>query len=205
MNPRRAITILAASFALGSCVPWTVRPLENQTDQASAKFDARAYAGQAWVRIEAAIESSAVPVGDALKAPAGAAYVAVKGEARVLRVNRESRAGVAELDIEPFDGTTDVLLAIGPVIRGSAVRDATGIVTFNQFVNQLDYADVNNALNDRVLAVLAGVKLAPGATLSFMGVLTRGSGPPEVTPVRLRERPARACRPGSRPESRIHA
>jgi len=90
-------------------------------------------------------------------------------------------------------------MRLGTCVTNPAVRDATGIVTFNQFVNQLDYADVNNALNDRVLAVLAGVKLAPGATLSFMGVLTRGSGPPEVTPVRLRERPARACRPGLRP------
>jgi predicted lipoprotein len=177
------MVLAAISLTLGSCVPWTVRPIAKEEEK--ARFDARAYADRAWGKIVAALESSAVDVREALKAPSGTAYVAVEGEAKVLRVNRESRAGTAELDIAPFDGKADAALAIGPVIRGSAVRDATGVVTFNEFVNQLDYADVNNALNDRVVGVLAGSKLNPGAIVTFVGVMSQVGGLSEIVAVRV--------------------
>lgn len=76
----------------------------------------------------------------------------VQGEGRVLEVDTSSRNGKLMLDLPPFDQQPDVALQIGPVLRGTAVRDAVGFIHFNQFVNQLEYAAVANALNDRVAA-----------------------------------------------------
>jgi predicted lipoprotein len=79
------------------------------------------------------------------------------------------------------------------VLRGTALRDATGLVRFTDFVNQLQFADVANELNDRVLkTVLSPVDRATlkGKTVSFVGALAADpdAAPPlrEVTPIRLK-------------------
>jgi predicted lipoprotein len=83
-------------------------------------------------------------------------------------------------------------MQIGPVLRGTALRDATGIVRFSDFVNQLQFADVGTELNERVLnAVLATLDKATlkGRVVIFAGVLTAESNaePPlrELIPVKL--------------------
>ena len=54
-------------------------------------------------------------------------------------------------------GTT-VSLQVGPAINGTAIRDAAGFINFNQFVNQVDFADAATALNSEVKAkVLKGI------------------------------------------------
>ena len=43
-----------------------------------------------------------------------------------------------------IDGVPDdvtVMLQIGPAINGTALRDATGLVDFNDFLNQIEYAN----------------------------------------------------------------
>ena len=58
------------------------------------------------------------------------------------------------------------------MIRGTSVRDSTGIVHYNDFLNQLQFADVGNQLNNRVLTtVLKSLDIAAleGRTISFAG------------------------------------
>ena len=75
--------------------------------------------------------------------------------------------------------------------RGTALRDATGIVSFNQFSNQLDYADVSKELNGRALkAAFANVDPASlaGKTVTFFGAFTFDphlKTPVLITPVRI--------------------
>jgi predicted lipoprotein len=206
----RAVPV-AAFLLLAACVPWTVRPIGEAGESAEkpgGKFDAHAYLEGVWAsRLLPAVEAAATAPGPLLAALAGnreearkrfalrqdgaTAWFAVKGEARVLRVDTASRAGSAVLDVAPFDGRPDAVLAIGPVIRGSVLRDSTGLIPFSRFVNQLDYADVNNALNDRVVEqVIAPVRpsLEPGATISLCGTLAveaASPGLPEIVPVKL--------------------
>ena len=119
---------------------------------------------------------------------------AVRGEARVLKVNTESRVGIAELDLlsapgAAGDGKADALLQIGPVFKGSSIRDALPFVSFDDFVNQLDYAALSNELNARVRdGVFAETdpSAMTGKKLVFHGFVTYERGiPVVVTPVRL--------------------
>jgi predicted lipoprotein len=102
----------------------------------------------------------------------------VTGTGTVLEVNTESRAGVALVDTNG-DGTADVKLAIGPVIRGTALRDSMPFIQFNQFTNQMEYASVSNEmhilLNERVLGTLGDLKAAlEGKNVTFYGAFTLG-------------------------------
>jgi predicted lipoprotein len=97
----------------------------------------------------------------------------VKGTGKVAEVHNQSQAGTAIVEIPGLN--EKVALQIGPVVRGTALRDATGIVSFNQFSNQLDYADVSKEMNLRAMkTALAGVDPASlaGKTVTFFGTLT---------------------------------
>jgi predicted lipoprotein len=77
------------------------------------------------------------------------------------------------------------------------VRDATGIVQFSDFTNQIQFADVGNELNARVLkTVVAPLDLSTlkGRTVEFEGTAVVGDpGPPirDLVPVRLAVKEAR--------------
>jgi predicted lipoprotein len=122
----------------------------------------------------------------------GPVYLEIKGEGRVISVDTRSKVGLALVDVAPFDGKPDVTIQIGPVLRGTSLRDATGLVRFSDFVNQLQFADIGNELNERVLkTVLAPLELATlsGKRISFAGTARAevNSAPPirELIPIRL--------------------
>jgi len=113
----------------------------------------------------------------------------VKGTGKVIEIHNESQAGTAIVEIPGL--TEKVSLQIGPVVRGTALRDATGIVSFNQFSNQLDYADVSKEMNVRALKS-AFAKTDPsslaGKTVTFFGALTfdpHSKSPILITPVKI--------------------
>jgi len=92
-----------------------------------------------------------------------------------------------------IDGVPDdvrVMLQVGPAINGTALRDATGLVDFNDFLNQIEYANAATELNNKVKSdVLADfdAKGAKGKTVRFVGAFAYGSNPAvlQVTPVEL--------------------
>ena len=210
----RAPGFAAAAFAvcLASCVPWTVRPIGTETDAGSGPAVAGPveYVDSIWsAKLTPAVLNGAVDARvllDALAAsPADAAqryghreangpvYFLVKGQGTVTVVDTRSRIGLALVDVAPYDGRADISIQIGPVLRGTALRDATGIVRFTDFVNQLQFADVANELNSRVMktviAPLDAAKLK-GRVVAFAGVLAapEGRADPllrELLPIRL--------------------
>lgn len=83
---------------------------------------------------------------------------AVQVDGVIDAVDTASRAGTVLIKPTGYTGPAEVRLQIGPVMRGTAIRDGSGLIPFNQFVNQIEYADVGEALNNRVLdTVLKGV------------------------------------------------
>ena len=73
-----------------------------------------------------------------------------------------------------------VAIQVGPVLRGTALRDALGFVRFTDFVNQFDFAAVANALNERVLTTVLGpvdVRGLSGQRVSFTGAVSATRGP----------------------------
>jgi predicted lipoprotein len=180
---------LAMGLLLSSCVPWTTRPIENEKTSGTA-FDANAFVDSVWdskvMPAAAGAPDIAQVFGGGKAPPAGA--VLVRGAGRVLRVDTTSRSGLMYVDVAPFDGRADAALQIGPVLRGTALRDALPFIQFSQFVNQLEFARVGNALNDRVwksaLAALPKDHLA-GLTVTFAGAAVTAGGLAEVVPVKL--------------------
>ncbi|MDZ7905858.1 MAG: DUF2291 family protein [Cypionkella sp.] len=105
-------------------------------------------------------------------AGAGAPWTfAVKGVGRVVAANMASRARVAELDIDG-DGAADLTLQLGPVIKGSALRDIAPFYDFNTFRDQIEFAKLGRAINDRVFQklTLPDGDLV-GQNLTFTGAL----------------------------------
>lgn len=188
-----------------SCVPWTVRPIESEADP--ARRTPGAYVDSIWsaelvpavlkIAVEARtlLDALAASPDEAIarygrREGSGPAWFLVKGRGVVVRLETASRAGLAMIDVAPFDRRPDLSIQIGPVLRGTSLRDATGLIRFSDFVNQLQFADVGNEINDRVLkTVLAGVNKAAleGSVVAFAGTVAAESNadPPlrEMAPV----------------------
>jgi predicted lipoprotein len=112
---------------------------------------------------------------------------AVKGEGVADAVD----GTLLPITIDGVPSDVRVMLQIGPAINGTALRDATGLVDFNDFLNQIEYANAATELNNKVKSdVLAGfdAKAAKGKTVSFVGAFAYGSNPKvlQITPVELK-------------------
>jgi len=179
-------------MVLVSCTPWTVRPIDQSgTDSGqSGRFDAARYVDSIWNTQVLPAAAGAVELKTILS-PAShqAGAVLVKGRGRILRVDTSSRSGLLTIDAYPYDGHPDAALQIGLVIRGTTLRDALPFIQFSQFVNQLQFAQVGNALNDR-----ASTALAPFANRDLVGTMVVFSGAasppsegglPEIVPITL--------------------
>jgi len=115
----------------------------------------------------------------------------VKGTGQVTAVNIESRAGTLTVALANASPGQSVTVQIGPVVLGTAVRDATGIVSFNQFTNQIDYAGVSKEMNARAIRDALGGKDPAsfnGKQIQFIGAFTydpHSAGTVRITPIRL--------------------
>jgi predicted lipoprotein len=174
--------------------PFVVRPLTDRTGPGTAAQNAQGAAARfvdpIWTsKVLPAIQEKAQDIAKILPEiradpeSAGQKYgrreatnpynYMVKGTGTVTEVHSQSQAGTATVEIPGLN--EKVALQIGPVVRGTSLRDATGIVSFNQFSNQLDYADVSKEMNLRALkTALAGIDPASlaGKTVTFFGTLT---------------------------------
>ena len=185
---RRALLSLAllGAVALAACDVATVRKLDPVTGKAIIEEERRAFDARTWVatnwstRVVPTVEKGATPLAVLQKeltenrvaatqryrsgTGSGRPSFLVTGSARVLAVDTTSRSGVARLDLDPFDGSPDAELQIGPVFRGTALRDALPFIRFDDFTNQLEYASVSRVLHQRVAdSVLAKIdRRAPG-------------------------------------------
>jgi predicted lipoprotein len=191
MRTQWQLGVFLAALASCSCVPWTVRPIETTTEQKGLqeRFNAVSYVDSIWdSRVVPTVMKSAVDLSTLPKDADGRNYM-VRGQAKVLRVDSASAWRVVSVDLLPGDGKPDAVIQIGPVVRGTALRDSVGFIQFGQFANQIDFADVSNALNERAVARAVSpsdiTKLA-GRTVEFYGAFTAAKGQvPQIVPVKL--------------------
>jgi predicted lipoprotein len=203
-----AACVLVTAFAIAGagCKPWTVRPIDDSgasaggtgAAAAAARFDPSAYVDTIWAaKVLPQAASDAVDLATALAAPSatpsavppagnaasGPRSLLVRGAGVITKVDRQSRVGLAYVDLDPADGRPDAALQIGPVLRGTSLRDAVGFIRFADFSNQIDYARVGGALNDRVLATVLQTlpaDLHAGQRVTFTGAVrldARASAP----------------------------
>lgn len=137
--------------------------------------------------LDKAGETQGVKVGGA----GGGWNFAVKGSGVIVDENRASKAAVAEIDLDG-DGAADATLQLGPVIKGSALRDTTNLYDFSTFRDQIEYAKLGRALNDKAVSKLPAADVAlKGKRVNFLGavVLRSASEKPLVMPVSIEVAP----------------
>jgi predicted lipoprotein len=193
------IAILVTSAS--ACKVATVRRLDENADQTQAQapgapFDATKLVDSIWSTevlraLETAPDIAALDRGTTAPAAAsqdGTRSIVVRGQGRVVEVDTRSRSGFATIELRGTAGSM-VVIQVGPVLTGTAIRDAFPSLGFDRFVNQIQHADVANELNSRIekglLLKLDRARLR-GRQVSFAGMASFEVGRPvTLTPVRL--------------------
>jgi predicted lipoprotein len=184
----RLLWILVPIVVVAIVRPWTIRPLDTAKP---AVFDTVTFASTAWPKLEHEANETATDISEFLTssaAPETARFV--KGVGMVKAIDRQSRVGV--MRVQMVNTGPVVAIQIGPVIRGTALRDASSFIQFSDFTNQFDYAGAANALNDYALrTVIAPIPLETlqGRVVSFVGAVgkspRREDGTIEIVLVRF--------------------
>ncbi|WP_018687403.1 DUF2291 family protein [Ahrensia kielensis] len=112
---------------------------------------------------------------------------AVSGSGVIIEGNTESRAAKLQVDTDA-DGKADVTVQLGPVVRGTALRDAMPFLIFSNFRDQIEFAKLAGGLNAMAherLEIPEGDVV--GKTVSFEGIFTfkNVTASPEIVPTAL--------------------
>ena len=119
----------------------------------------------------------------------GADNYLVQFAGRVVNVDTKSLTGTVTVDVQDGGKSLPVKIQIGPIILGTALRDAVKFITFEQFTNQMQYGGVSDELNSRVSQLVISridLKTLLGKGISVKGAYTYDSTNPKdilVTPV----------------------
>jgi predicted lipoprotein len=208
----RFVSLLFAAPALllllSGCKIVSDKDLVAEEKKTSDSFDASAYVEKVWTpkevdnfKAKAVDLATLLPAIEADPNKAGQTYgrgggegnpwsYEVKGEGKVTAVDVESRHGLMTVEITTKDGPRPVDLQIGPVIFGTALRDSLPFVHFGDFVNQIQFAQISRAFNDRATKDLRSTfdaKTIVGKTVAFFGAATQGSAGAKlsVTPIAI--------------------
>jgi len=196
------ISALLVSLSLSTaCKPWTIVKNEKTEDDGSVQiyfasddFDADSFAADIWEnRLLDYYQERSVEATELIgllkedEALAGESYgigsndigsewqFVINGKGKVLEVNSESRAGTMSIDLEPYDGTKDITIQIGPVIKGSSIRDTLDFIKLDDFENQVEFASISKAFNGLIIEkVVAQLDLTEsvGREIEFLGSFT---------------------------------
>lgn len=113
---------------------------------------------------------------------------AVSGSGTIIDANPSSRAAKLKLDTDD-DGKADVIIQLGPIIRGTALRDAMPFLIFSNFRDQIEFAKLARALNAKSNEQLRIPKEdLMNQTVHFEGVFTlrKVENTPEIVPTTLK-------------------
>jgi predicted lipoprotein len=188
-------TAIAVALAVSACskLPGIyVYEKDGQAAGASGATDPKTYVDDNWAQkivptvhdkavdvttVAAAIDQDPAAAGKQYgqQAGTGSPYAfMVKGTGTVTDVDTEAPTGPVTVEV-PGKTPLKVTIATGPVIAGTALRDAVGFIAFGDFTNQIDYAEVANQINDRVKTdVIAKVDRAAlkGKKVEFYGAFS---------------------------------
>ncbi len=191
-----AVLVLLAAMVVDT----KVVKIGSTEDVQAGIFSAATYGKAQFPKMQSAIESRAVDAAVlaaalakdqaaaetqyGVPAPAGPEY-SVKFTGKVGKQD----FGVYDVAIPGVPETIHVGVQTGPAINGTDLRDATGLIKFGDFSNQIDYQNAGSALNNEmkkeVLSKIDGSDLT-GKMISVVGAFEL-SDPAEwvVTPVKL--------------------
>jgi predicted lipoprotein len=192
------LLLIALAQVIAACSLYTVRPLNASSNQASIQtnqfdqnFDPTSYVHGIWApKVIPTITNKAVDLSTVLTAlqansasaerrfasqsSDGVYNFIVKGQGKVVAFNSSSRDRLVTIQLPAFKGQTTILVQIGPVIFGTALRDSLGFINFNQFSNQVQYQQVSDQLNAQAASNMQKIDFAAlqGKTITFYGAFT---------------------------------
>ncbi|MCL2684706.1 MAG: DUF2291 domain-containing protein [Synergistaceae bacterium] len=211
---RTKIKILSAAvFILFLALSFTAEPIDRSKRTEISfyfdndNFDAGEYVAGIWYEgVVPHMNERAVDIGEllaALSQDAGAACekygfravqennpynFSIKGRIRVISMNQGSNTRM-EVAIAS-GGDVNITLQVGPVFKGTSIRDFLDFIKFEDFTNQVDFAKLANELNFKVRDDVVQEfdfrnKEYTGQEFDILGATTYLSGPLElvVTPV----------------------
>ncbi|MGB7754940.1 MAG: DUF2291 domain-containing protein [Salinisphaera sp.] len=115
----------------------------------------------------------------------------VHGSARVAKVDTSTPVG--RVDLADPKAAGDLSLYAGPLVFGTALRDAFPFLQLNDFTNQMQYASVAKAMNKRALAqAYQGIKVGglKGKTIAFTGAFAESAdGSIQIVPIDIEVKP----------------
>lgn len=200
---RRLVVAGLLAVALAGC---KILPIQSESDAAQQKFNGTDYVAKLWdAQVIPVVRDKAFPIETVIAAVEGGLDKAgpefghrpaeegspwsfvVKGTAVIKEKNTNSRAGTVLIDVTTPKGPVPVTIQIGPVIKGNSLRDAMPFINFQNFTNQLEFAEVGRAFNGRVVTELKAAvdALAPGQTIAYSGTFSLNSATDKIllTPV----------------------
>ena len=113
----------------------------------------------------------------------------VKGSGRVTTVKNKLRSGYLAFDLDGNDSEIKPRLQIGPVFKGSAVRDSISLISYKDYKNQIEWAGVSVAFHELITKELLSkidMNALEGKSIEFIGCFTVSK--PDlvnITPVKI--------------------
>lgn len=151
----------------------------SAADVKAAVFEPAAYGAKTFPVVQADVTARAVDAVELAKAiaadpKAAEAKYAIGGiyPVKLTGVVGDGKSGIYYVTVDGLPDPLKIRVQTGPAINGTELRDATGQITFSQFVNQIEYQDagsaINNVLKSEVLAKIDNSALT-GKTISLVG------------------------------------
>ncbi|WP_202303446.1 DUF2291 family protein [Dryocola clanedunensis] len=110
----------------------------------------------------------------------------VKAVGQVVDINTASRSG--KLTLKDISGA-NVVVQIGPTIRGTQLRDGFKGTTYQDFNDQVLFGEYGRAINDQAVNMVQKAQIKVGETREIYGVVSTWDIPdtlPAITPVQIR-------------------
>jgi len=112
----------------------------------------------------------------------------VKGSGTVTEVKNQLRSGYFKFDLKDNPSDIQTRIQIGPVFKGSAVRDSISLISYDDYTNQIEWAQVSVAFHELISKdVLSKINFdeLKGKEFDFLGCFTVKPGALAITPVEL--------------------
>ncbi len=101
----------------------------------------------------------------------------LKGKVKVLDIESAEKASKTRLllDTAPYDGIPDLKLQVSTVLKTNAIRDSVGFLKLDDFTNQVEFAELTKAFNNRVKSTVLNeldANLLVGQEVTLLGCVS---------------------------------
>ncbi len=114
----------------------------------------------------------------------------VKGTGTIKEAVTEKKAGYIVVTLDNYSGSDVIKIQVGTVFKGTSVRDSLNFIDFNDYTNQIEWAEVSQSINtliqEKVINPIGYDAFETGKKVEFLGAFTVGSSDEIlITPTQL--------------------